>query len=183
MFVGKTQIVVDLNETMTRLNKLADAGVDRAGKKALRESLRKVSSNLKAAAVSDSRYTQTPRSKKYGHRKPGRALAATVGVSVQNTRRKDQQISAKTGFAVGRAKKTGIRAAGSRPGVGISGRNVHWLLLGTKTRSGGSRGAGNRGKLRPMKGLPNRSIGGALGFIDQLTKANVEAEVQILNGS
>lgn len=46
------------------------------------------------------------------------------------------EVTAKVGGAVGKARKyAGRRPAGSgRPGVGISGQNIHWYLAGTEPR-------------------------------------------------
>ena len=74
--------------------------------------------------------TQAPASAK-------RAVRATVGSRVKKVRG-DYQL--KVGFGVGKAtksqgEKATARARSSRPGVGISKQNIHWVILGTGKHS------------------------------------------------
>ncbi len=50
-------------------------------------------------------------------------------------RRRPGVVEAKVGGKVGKTRSYGgRRPSGGRPGVGISGRNVHWYLMGTASR-------------------------------------------------
>lgn len=62
----------------------------------------------------------------------------------RNTGKKDGVVQAKVGAAVGKKKSVQAAAAkkakathgkGKKPGVGITSRNIHWLLLGTGDRT------------------------------------------------
>lgn len=62
----------------------------------------------------------------------------------KNTRKKDGIISAKVGAAVGMSKAKQAASSekakaahgrGKKPGVGIGARNIHWALIGTKSRT------------------------------------------------
>lgn len=106
-------------ELEKRLIELGANGVIRAGKKALRAGVKRTSQ-----AVKD--------------RIPARMKDArkAIGSSVKGS---GSEIVAKAGAAVGitkaRAEKAKQkRGARTRPGEGISARNIHWLVAGTKQR-------------------------------------------------
>ena len=66
-----------------------------------------------------------------------RAARETIGSSVKMIGR---DYGLKVGFGVGkqskaRVAKTTARIGGSRPGVGISANNIHWVVFGTGTQS------------------------------------------------
>lgn len=44
-------------------------------------------------------------------------------------------VVAKVGAGVGPRTRRALGPRGQRPGVGISGRNIHWYILGTKQRT------------------------------------------------
>lgn len=61
--------------------------------------------------------------------------AMGMAVDQKGGRFKDEQ-RAKVGAAVGKASKSEVKRSGrNKGGVGISGSNIHWLLLGTGPRT------------------------------------------------
>lgn len=62
-----------------------------------------------------------------------RALLKTVGRRFKKNR-KTGMMEAKAGVAVGKKTKPLARSGRNKGGVGIGPRNVHWFVLGTKSR-------------------------------------------------
>lgn len=66
-----------------------------------------------------------------------------LGRKLNKKNKKKNITETKFGFGVGKRTKSKTQR-GSKPGVGISKENVHWLILGTKNRqrdNGGSTGS------------------------------------------
>ncbi len=63
-------------------------------------------------------------------------------------------VIAKVGAGVGPRTRNELASRGKRPGVGISGRNVHWYILGTKQRTQKKTGR-NTGQM-PANGAEKR---------------------------
>ena len=79
---------------------------------------------------------------------PVEHVRKTVGVTVKRNRK--GRITAKVGFRVGKKKDLqAVRSGRNKGGVGISGQNVHWWILG----------AGLQNPPRKRKTLNNASTG------------------------
>lgn len=63
-------------------------------------------------------------------------------------------VVAKVGAGVGPRTRKELGPRGKRPGVGISGRNVHWYILGTKQRT--QKKTGRRTGQMPANGAVRR---------------------------
>ena len=65
---------------------------------------------------------------------PVEHIRKTVGITVKRNRR--GRITAKVGFRVGKKKDLqAVRSGRNKGGVGISGQNVHWWILGAGLKS------------------------------------------------
>lgn len=131
------EVLIGAKELERRLAYLAGEGssrVARAGTSAMATPLKQgIRRQVNAASVD-------PGMKK--------AVRTTIGSKVK--RNADGSYGLKAGLGVGKpskAKKAKARerASGSRPGVGISSANIHWVILGTANRR--TKGGAYRGRL------------------------------------
>ena len=110
------------------LDELAPAKARQGARTGLAKAMRLLAKQMKA---------QVPA----GHKK----LKPLIGSRAEGT--KKDAFAAKVGGAVGDAyKKTARRGKKKRSGVGISGRNIHWLMIGTKQRRQKMRASSTAGK-------------------------------------
>lgn len=79
---------------------------------------------------------------------------------------KSGEFAAKAGAGVGStAKKKAKRGKGKQKGVGISGANIHWMVLGTKSRRVGRTMMYRGGKLVDVTNWPTGEMPAILGKV------------------
>lgn len=108
------------DELIKTLNLMRDSIARKVIKKGLGKAMRIMAKSMKA---------QVPTNLK--------AMKLSIGSRLGAV--KKEQFTAKAGAAVGKASKAEIKNRskdrGKKRGVGISGRNVHWFILGTGQRT------------------------------------------------
>lgn len=110
-------VVTGIKELDARLKSLDEKVQRKLGKRAVSAALRVLAKSIKAQVPPSNKSVRKAINSRFSKTKGG----ANRGLT-----------EAKVGAGVGKQKKPEGR--GKRPGVGISGNNVHWWILGTQER-------------------------------------------------
>ena len=144
------------------LTKVRDSVARKAMRKALGKAVRLIVKGMKAAVPADLKGMKTAIGGSVGKAKSGDAKG---------------QFTAKAGAAVGKAAKKVGKRSGSGKGVGISGRNIHWWILGTAQRTVRNTGK-NVGAMPPQAPeVVKQGFASASGPAAAVIKSTIAAEL------
>jgi len=148
-----TRLITGVEELDRRLAQLKIGAANKIARPALLKGARLLLRKMKNAVPPDKTYIK-------------RALGIVVNA-------KGGEQRAKVGAAVGKAAKVAPKRSGdNRGGVGISGRNIHWALLGTAKRAKKSTGASTGAMPPQVPGL----VRGVAASSDAQVKAAIAQE-------
>ena len=108
-----------------------------------------------------------------------KSMKPAIGGTVGGKKNSKAQFTAKAGAAVGKASKVEAKAGktAKRRGVGIGGRNIHWWILGTGSRTVTKTGK-NVGSMPALASNVIRSgFSGASGQAAEVIKSEIAIEL------